>query len=86
MQWVAGSMESCSSWITHVELPVHPLHCWVLCLLPPQRIRARKKTDPVRFELLYPIIEDEVERKDDNHSQSCTKGLLWLKRSVIQTP
>jgi hypothetical protein len=45
-----------------------------------QRLRSRKATDPERFELLFSIIEDEVARKDDAHTKSCTKGLLWLKR------
>ena len=46
----------------------------------PQRIRARKATDPERFRVLFLIVEDEVARRDDNHSQSCTKAVLWLKR------
>jgi hypothetical protein len=46
----------------------------------PQRIRKRQATDPARFELLFPIVLDEVARRDDNHSQSCTKAVLWLKR------
>jgi hypothetical protein len=52
-----------------------------LCLWP-QRIRKRQRTDPGRFGLLYPIVLDEVERRDHNHSQSCTKAVLWLKRWV----
>jgi hypothetical protein len=47
-----------------------------------QRLRTRKASDPEQFELLFSIIEEEVGRKDDNHSKSCTKGLLWLKRCV----
>jgi hypothetical protein len=30
--------------------------------------------------VLFLIVEDEVARRDDNHSQSCTKAVLWLKR------
>ncbi|GBF93994.1 hypothetical protein Rsub_06243 [Raphidocelis subcapitata] len=47
-----------------------------------ERIRARKATDPERFRLLFPIVEDEVARRDDRHSQSCTKAVLWLKRGM----
>jgi hypothetical protein len=45
-----------------------------------ERLRGRKASDPARFERLFPIVEDEVARNDDNHGSSCTKGLLWLKR------
>lgn len=47
-----------------------------------ERLRTRKNTDPARFVLLFPIIEDEVERDDYQHGQSCAKGLLWLKRAM----
>lgn len=47
-----------------------------------ERIRKRQATDPARFELLFPIVLDEVARRDDNHSQSCTKAVLWLKRGM----
>jgi hypothetical protein len=45
-----------------------------------QRLETRAATDPARFHLLFPIVEDELERNDHDHSRSCTKGLLWLKR------
>ncbi|KAF8071222.1 GLTP1 [Scenedesmus sp. PABB004] len=47
-----------------------------------ERLRTRFLTDPLKFELLFAIIEDEVERDDHAHSRSCTKGLLWLKRAL----
>lgn len=43
-------------------------------------------TNPVQFELLFEIINEEVGRNDHNHSKSCTKGLLWLKRCVYMYP
>lgn len=46
----------------------------------PQRLRTRKEQDPQQFEILFNIIDEEVSRNDHNHSKSCTKGLLWLKR------
>ncbi|GBF91372.1 hypothetical protein Rsub_04112 [Raphidocelis subcapitata] len=46
-----------------------------------ERLRARKASDPARFRLLYPIVEEEVARNDVGGS-SCTKGLLWLKRAM----
>lgn len=59
--------------------PPYPHQLLLLSLLL-QRLRARKNQDPQQFEVLFSIIEEEVARKDDNHSKSCTKGLLWLKR------
>lgn len=51
--------------------------CTVLLL---QRLRNRYRSDPQQFQLLFSIIDEEVGRNDHNHGQSCTKGLLWLKR------
>jgi hypothetical protein len=51
-----------------------------LLLLHLQRLRTRKEKDPQQFEVLFNIIDEEVSRNDHNHSKSCTKGLLWLKR------
>lgn len=56
--------------------------CWLLL----QRLRTRQATNPEQFELLFSIIDEEVARKDHNHSKSCTKGLLWLKRCVVVLP
>lgn len=50
-----------------------------ICL---QRLRARQVQDPQQFAVLFNIIDEEVSRNDHNHSKSCTKGLLWLKRWV----
>jgi len=47
-----------------------------------ERLAARKATDPERFHILYSMVEDELARNDYNHSKSCTKGLLWLKRAM----
>lgn len=47
-----------------------------------ERVRKRKRTDPARFSLLFPLVEDEVARRDDGHSKSCTKAVLWLKRAM----
>lgn len=47
-----------------------------------QRLDTRYQTDPNKFSSLFMIVEDEVARQDHIHSKSCTKGLLWLKRSV----
>lgn len=43
-------------------------------------MRTRKAQDPDQFAILFNIIDEEVSRNDHNHSKSCTKGLLWLKR------
>lgn len=45
-----------------------------------ERLRTRARTDPERFRLLFPIVEDEIARNDYAHGSSCAKGLLWLKR------
>jgi hypothetical protein len=45
-----------------------------------ERLRARQALAPAQFELLFPIVEDEVARNDYQGGGSCTKGLLWLKR------
>lgn len=45
-----------------------------------ERLRRRLGTDPVRFRHLYTVVLDEVARKDNDHGQSCTVGILWLKR------
>lgn len=47
-----------------------------------ERLRARKAEDPEQFVLLFTIVDEEVSRNDHNHSKSCTKGLLWLKRAL----
>eukprot|EP00775_Hariotina_reticulata_P013032 gene13032-13161_t len=47
-----------------------------------QRLRARYTTNPQQFELLFSIVDEEVGRNDHDHSKSCTKGLLWLKRAL----
>lgn len=48
--------------------------------MPVQRLHRRHETDPEQFKLIFSIIEEEVARSDHEHSQSCTKGLLWLNR------
>eukprot|EP00879_Flechtneria_rotunda_P020748 GHRR01021838.1.p4 GENE.GHRR01021838.1~~GHRR01021838.1.p4 ORF type:complete len:113 (+),score=21.99 GHRR01021838.1:363-701(+) len=45
-----------------------------------QRLRDRFLTNPIQFQLLFSIIDEEVSRNDHTHGKSCTKGLLWLKR------
>lgn len=43
------------------------------------RLTTRQQQDVLRYQLLYPIVLDEV-AKGDTGSTSCTKGLLWLQR------
>eukprot|EP00879_Flechtneria_rotunda_P011766 GHRR01012289.1.p1 GENE.GHRR01012289.1~~GHRR01012289.1.p1 ORF type:complete len:184 (+),score=49.21 GHRR01012289.1:493-1044(+) len=47
-----------------------------------QRLRDRFLTNPIQFQLLFSIIDEEVSRNDHTHGKSCTKGLLWLKRAM----
>lgn len=65
---------------TRVTVPTRPPHTPAMPCL--QRLETRAATDPARFHLLFPIVEDELARNDHDHSRSCTKGLLWLKRWV----
>lgn len=43
------------------------------------RLWTRQQQDLQRYQLLYPIVLEEV-AKGDTGSNSCTKGLLWLQR------
>lgn len=45
------------------------------------RLSARQQTNLSRYQLLYPIVLDEVQNGDTGNS-SCTKGLLWLQRAM----
>ena len=45
------------------------------------RLTTRQQQDLQRYQLLYPIVLDEV-AKGDTGSTSCTKGLLWLQRYI----
>ena len=46
------------------------------------RLAQKLAADPSTFASLFAIVLDDIE-KGDTGATSCTKGLLWLKRSVL---
>ncbi|KAH7652324.1 Glycolipid transfer protein [Dioscorea alata] len=46
------------------------------------RLEAKYNSDPSKFELLYSMVQVEVESKTAKASSSCTNGLLWLTRAM----
>ena len=44
------------------------------------RLAAAQARDPARYSGIFPIITDEVQRREQEGRQSDTNGLLWLKR------
>ncbi|GAB4843105.1 Glycolipid transfer protein 1 [Ancistrocladus abbreviatus] len=46
------------------------------------RLESKYSSDPSKFNLLYSMVEVEVEAKTAKGSSSCTNGLLWLTRAM----
>uniref|UniRef100_A0A453P3Z2 Glycolipid transfer protein domain-containing protein n=1 Tax=Aegilops tauschii subsp. strangulata TaxID=200361 RepID=A0A453P3Z2_AEGTS len=45
-----------------------------------QRLENKYSSDPTKYEHLYTMVQEEVEKKTAKGSSSCTNGLLWLTR------
>uniref|UniRef100_A0A453P403 Glycolipid transfer protein domain-containing protein n=1 Tax=Aegilops tauschii subsp. strangulata TaxID=200361 RepID=A0A453P403_AEGTS len=44
------------------------------------RLENKYSSDPTKYEHLYTMVQEEVEKKTAKGSSSCTNGLLWLTR------
>ena len=49
------------------------------------RLAAAQARDPARYSGIFPIITDEVQRREQEGRQSDTNGLLWLKRCALHS-
>ncbi|EMS63682.1 hypothetical protein CFC21_092876 [Triticum aestivum] len=46
------------------------------------RLENKYSSDPTKYEHLYTMVQEEVEKKTAKGSSSCTNGLLWLTRAM----
>ncbi|KAK9289159.1 hypothetical protein L1049_017633 [Liquidambar formosana] len=46
------------------------------------RLENKYSSDPSKYNLLYSMIQEEIEAKTAKGSSSCTNGLLWLTRAM----
>ncbi|KAL8162791.1 hypothetical protein V2J09_014280 [Rumex salicifolius] len=46
------------------------------------RLETKYSSDPAKYNLLYTMVQEEVEAKTSKGSSSCTNGLLWLTRAM----
>lgn len=46
------------------------------------RLENKYSSDPAKYEHLYTMVQEEVEKKTAKGSSSCTNGLLWLTRAM----
>lgn len=44
------------------------------------RLESKYSSNPSEFNLLYSMVQSEIETKTTKSSSSCTSGLLWLTR------
>ena len=50
-----------------------------------QRLRKKYDTNPSKYPTLQSIVDDEIAEEKSRDSNSCTVGLLWLKRYPSDT-
>ena len=76
-----------SKWCCHVVYGINYICLRLLFLflttdliLSCQRLENKYSSDPTKYEHLYTMVQEEVEKKTAKGSSSCTNGLLWLTR------
>uniref|UniRef100_A0A1D1Z5L8 Pleckstrin y domain-containing family A member 8 n=1 Tax=Anthurium amnicola TaxID=1678845 RepID=A0A1D1Z5L8_9ARAE len=47
-----------------------------------KRLETKYSSNPMKYNLLYIMVQEEVEAKTAKGSSSCTNGLLWLTRAM----